>query len=811
MRDVTRPLSAGATALLTLTAFALAVTRIDDPDTWTHLALGRAIAANGWLPRTEPLTFPSAAMPFYDTEWLFDVGLYAAAALGGLTAVIVLKAAVISLAVWILWQDARLGSPLAPGAWPRILIPLAVLLPVLNMMRHRFVERPDIGLMVFLGLAIYAVNAFVVEGRRLLLYGLPLVYAVWANTHPSVVVGVAPFAAVLGAGGVAWAARRWLGLELAGLLTRTQVGVLVVVLGACLVATLANPYGADPITLPLRLAEIPWFRAQVVELQPPVLTQNPAPYAMVALLAITFALAGRRLVVARLLLVAPFVHLGLSASRFVFLLALVGAPVLAKNLADLAARWNGARARQIAVGGALASAAAGAAMAGLALADVAPFADPRKVPGLGVNEALLPEGALRYLDRNHIEGRVLNTFHWGGYIAWRDFPRRSALVDGRGYVPPGLLEEAHFARVRPELLDRLQAAWEFDVAVVEYPLDSIDRIADPGGGEPDHGIASPAWALVYWDDVALVYLRRTERLAPIIARDHDRHLRPANGVGYVPRMLADRTVVPAVRAELARHAAGPDSELGRLLAAYVALELQAYDEALALLERVRAQRYALDAAQGRALAHWRKGDLARAVAEYRRILRVRETPWLLYNVGRAYVEMRDDRQAVAWLERARRADPNFAPVYPALIAAYQRLNETDRGLALGPTFQRAALRSRADDLVRRAAAHRQQARTAEAGAELEASLRLDPANARARSLLGWVYLDEGRLDEALREQQAALDADPGFAPAHYGLGVIYRRRGEVVMARRHYEEFIRRQPRSYAAWQAREDLARLRP
>ena len=45
------------------------------------------------------------------------------------------------------------------------------------------------------------------------------------------------------------------------------------------------------------------------------------------------------------------------------------------------------------------------------------------------------------MDRRNITGRVFNLFQWGGYITWRDFPKRTVFVDPRGYIPTDLLEK----------------------------------------------------------------------------------------------------------------------------------------------------------------------------------------------------------------------------------------------------------------------------------------------------------------------------------------------------------------------------------
>jgi Tfp pilus assembly protein PilF len=87
---------------------------------------------------------------------------------------------------------------------------------------------------------------------------------------------------------------------------------------------------------------------------------------------------------------------------------------------------------------------------------------------------------------------------------------------------------------------------------------------------------------------------------------------------------------------------------------------------------------------------------------------------------------------------------------------------------------------------------------------MEAAAALDPASARIRSDLGFVYLYAGRLGDAVREQRAALDREPRLAQAHYGLGLAFEKRGEGEAARREFAAYARLEPRSYLAWRLRE-------
>ena len=141
-------------------AFVLALTRIEDPDAFTHLALGREIVQGHGFPAREPFSFTTPDSVFYNPEWLFDVVLYLGFLAGGAAGVVLLKAAVVALAAGLLWLDSRpVGEAVADRPAAR-LVRAAVVTLVVVMMRHRFVERPDIALMVFLAFTIYALNAY---------------------------------------------------------------------------------------------------------------------------------------------------------------------------------------------------------------------------------------------------------------------------------------------------------------------------------------------------------------------------------------------------------------------------------------------------------------------------------------------------------------------------------------------------------------------------------------------------------------------------------------------------------------------------
>jgi tetratricopeptide (TPR) repeat protein len=154
-------------------------------------------------------------------------------------------------------------------------------------------------------------------------------------------------------------------------------------------------------------------------------------------------------------------------------------------------------------------------------------------------------------------------------------------------------------------------------------------------------------------------------------------------------------------------------------------------------------------------------------------------------------------------------DPLLTPVYPVLVAAYRRLGDEASAQALGPEFLTAATRLRVADHVAAARRLRSAGQAQQADAELEAAFRLDPRSAPVLSAVGFGHLSDNRLEAAATAFHLAIEMDPSLAAPHFYLAHLARTRGDVSAMRTHLEQFIRRSPRSYEAWRARQELARL--
>ena len=223
-------------------------------------------------------------------------------------------------------------------------------------------------------------------------------------------------------------------------------------------------------------------------------------------------------------------------------------------------------------------------------------------PGFGVAPNVFPEAAAAFLERHHLDGRIFNSYKFGGYLMWRRWPANQLFIDGRYdavLFDEGLLEQYFHAHQSAAALERLAAVYGIEILIVDADPDR--RIA--------HLTGRRAWARVYWDPVAEVFLRREGRYESLIAEREYPVDRVQNGLGYLNRVPsrcaivwrqvdggAQRATEDNPKNEIAWQAlaheyaaAGPDAMEARLEALQRALELLAENPATARLQAERAE------------------------------------------------------------------------------------------------------------------------------------------------------------------------------------------------------------------------------
>jgi len=447
-----------------------AVAPIRSYDFFWHLATGRWIAEHHALPTIDPFALASAKTPWINGEWLWELGAYGVHLIGGergmSTAQALFVAAIFLIAFLFAARDHDIGVALLVSA-----IAFAGA-------SDRLGVRPAAAAAMLIAIAVG------LHGSRLPVPKLAIAYAlvtiVWINTHPSALLAPILAAATLL---IDW--RRW------------PVAI------ASGVALLVNPFGWNALIAPFRLsAELASGAFVNAEWLPTAFENFPLIYLVIAAMVVAYLAAEKRPNLWRIVIFAMLAYLSIRYVRnhalfFAALPMLV--PVTTRKLARNTT-WTLAACAVFPIG----------------------WAMTHTDHAIGADEEYYPVRAVARLKSLALPGNIYNVDQFGGYLEWSFYPQRRALTDGRNELYAAFLDEddkaRHDSRVWHDLLDK----YAIDLAVDEYaaPIEVVDVSSQQKHTMP----ASLAryhrrdWALIAFDDVAMIFARRSKFPAELLDR-----------------------------------------------------------------------------------------------------------------------------------------------------------------------------------------------------------------------------------------------------------------------------------------------------
>jgi len=552
-----------AVPLLTAVALSAALVQARSYDLWWHLETGRQILLHRAIPRVDDYSFTSAGNAWVDHSWLFQIVFYLVWLAAGAYGFTLLKAAC-ALGVALIGYAvlARRGGSGDPG---RLDGPAIALVSIaLVGLRPRLGERPESLSLLMAAAAAALLLGLVLRPASPLprLAALAGLTVLWTNLHAGALLAPALAGAMVAgaAAAVPGSADERRAERLAGL-RNAAAGLAVTATGV-----LANPWGYRIFLVPARIAGA---------LAPGNLTNpewgRPSPgdfplFFAAALLAAVAAIAGvvarRPSSLARAGLLALTIGLALTSVRHTgVFFALLPLAVDPDSLpAPATGRWRTA--------GLLVPVMAAAWML---------YAPPAGAAiGAGVQPDRFPVKAADFIEARLPRARLYNDVAFGGYLIWRGYPERRVFIDGRNEVHADLLGEMSGAIDDGRKWHDLLARYAVEGAVVAY-RSRLVQVRDAATGEVSDasfsGLHFPRreWALVWWDDVAMVFVRRDGPYGALASEREFRLCRPEAWLlsGVRVRSGEDRA---AVAAEL-RRKTGEDPDC---MLAKTALEVYGY-------------------------------------------------------------------------------------------------------------------------------------------------------------------------------------------------------------------------------------------
>jgi hypothetical protein len=459
-----------------LLLIALGPRLLSDPDTYSHIALGRWILEHHAVPTGDPFSHTMRGEHWVAFEWLSQVAYASAHALGGWVAVVALASAAAVAALGLLTRFLL-------REWQPVPTLIAVLAAFVLVSPH-ILARPHMLALPLMVAWVATLIRAVDIGRAPSWWLLPLM-TLWANLHGSFTFGLAMIGPI--ACEALWCAPR---SERRRVAQQWMLFAVVALAAACL-----NPYGPEMILVTLRTVALGDALTIITEWRPQDFSR-PGAFEIIMLAGFGYALyRGVKLPPLRILLLLGVLHLSLSQSRNADLLGLIAPLFLARPLAEQFGALAAARIAAHARFGAWPAAAAG-----LLLIAVIGFLAARNdmVPAANIT----PARALKSFDVSKA-GPILNDYGFGGYL---DFVGISSFIDGRAelYGRTFILRH-HNALSLQDLPDFLRLLDEYRIgATLLAPTTPAVALLD----------RLPGWQRVYSDDVAVVHTRRVDAGAP---------------------------------------------------------------------------------------------------------------------------------------------------------------------------------------------------------------------------------------------------------------------------------------------------------
>jgi hypothetical protein len=410
-------------------AFALALVTRADADLWGHLRFGLDLLDTKRLTSIDPYSF-TQDKPWTNHEWLSELQMAWAYRAGGVTGLLVLKAALVWVVFAIAWRSLR------AAAWSvRI---GAMLILVMGTIHMTSSVRPQLWTFAsFAGLCLALPSA-----RPAARWWLPALFIIWVNCHGGWIVGLGVLG-VWAAAQVWQAPRHW----------RHWTGVTA----ASVAATLVNPYGIELWTF---IATTVRMVRPIDEWQSlwstPVLNWLPWAVSVVGIVWMW-----RRRATDRLPIGAALVMLAYAAARVMRIESLFVTAAVLLLAPTLRARWprrtgvlSRRATRALAIGLLVAAVPSSITTGRRALSCVPIVAT--WAPDLEAMASLKHAGG----------GRIVTPFNWGQYAIWHLAPRLRVSMDGRRetvYSDARLAEHEGILTGTPEGLAAL-AEWQVEYA-----------------------------------------------------------------------------------------------------------------------------------------------------------------------------------------------------------------------------------------------------------------------------------------------------------------------------------------------------------
>jgi hypothetical protein len=481
-------------AILFIGLYAMAARGTTDPDLWWHLATGRFIIQHQAIPHSDPFSYTRAGRPWIAHEWLTDVLLYELHRLAGWAGLIIIFAAVISAAFFLM--HLRCG--------PNVYIAGVAALCAALATRPVWGVRPQILSLLLTSLWLLILDRS--ESRpKILWWSLPLTL-LWVNLHAGFALGLALLALFLAGERI----EEQIGKTQIEEPQNSRLQSLALILALNLLLVPLNPNGVKLYWYPIATLRSAAMQTYIAEWASPNFHRAEYwPFLLIVLALFAVFSCSRAAIRPRdLLLLCISLFAALRSIRFIPLFILIAVPLISTRIT----KWHIAK-RGIAAlrqnrpsihppRGRLPLPARITLNAVILIGMIA-FAvihTGEIIQHQPQSEAqLFPERAVDFLLTQPPTGPIFNSYDWGGYLVWKLYPNIRVFIDGRAdlYGDQFLHDFADTYEFRHNWRQTLDE-WQIQTVIV------------PANSALATGLRSaPGWSVSFEDALAVILSRST--------------------------------------------------------------------------------------------------------------------------------------------------------------------------------------------------------------------------------------------------------------------------------------------------------------
>lgn len=275
----------------------------------------------------------------------------------------------------------------------------------------------------------------------------------------------------------------------------------------------------------------------------------------------------------------------------------------------------------------------------------------------GIDLRRFPEKAVDFILANNLPGHMLNDFNSGAYLIGRGYPQRKVFIDGRTEVYGAAFFNNYQKAMDGDILIFEKTVQGYDISAVlvtmisSYIPDIISYI-----------YKSPQWKLVFFDDLAVIFLKDTPVNRALIDK-YKIDLKGYSASRVDLKSLGIKRVNPEPYIKRA--------SLLWLLGEYDAVILES-EEALRILPN------SFEAYRFIGRAYLKKKLYREAFENLRFAALISRNAEVLTDLGVCLKEMKENRYAIITLKGALKLDKNYAPAHYQLGTIYLSLNDENK-------------------------------------------------------------------------------------------------------------------------------------